>query len=306
MKSWRIIVVTVLCATALAGCEDLNHLFCAPNCHAQTRASSSLVDFLYPQGQTPPPENAVPELRLPLRVGLAFLPSTGSNPLGTLDAAHREELLERIRERFKSRRFVAEIVTIPDYYLAGKRGFEGLESVQRLYHTDLMALVSYDQVTHADDSSWSLAYLTIVGAYVVRGTRQDVSTLVDLAVVDPVTRSLVLRAGGTSAAHDTSTAISADRDARNASNAGFSMATDQMVEHFDVALTEFEQQVKNGTARVKVVHSGGGAGAFSIGWLLLGWVAVAMRRRSASSAGARNASLPGTCNNHCVELVPRR
>jgi glycerate kinase len=84
------------------------------------------------------------------------------------------------------------------------------------------------------------------------------------------------------------------------------MATDQMVEHFDVALTEFEQQVKNGTARVKVVHSGGGAGAFSIGWLLLGWVAVAMRRRSASSAGARNASLPGTCNNHCVELVPRR
>jgi hypothetical protein len=64
-----------------------------------------------------------------------------------------------------------------------------------------------------------------------------------------------------------------------------------MMEHFDVALTEFEQQVKNGTARVKVVHSGGGAGAFSIGWLLLGWVAVAIRRRSTSSPGACDAAL---------------
>lgn len=290
MKTWGSIVMGLLCAAGLSGCEVLDHLSCAPNCHAQAHASSSLVDFLYPQGQVPPPESAIPELRLPLRVGLAFLPSSGPNPQGTLDAAHREQLLERIRERFKSRTFIAEIVTIPDYYLAGKRGFEGLEAVQRLYHTDLLALVSYDQVTHADDNSWSLGYLTIVGAFVFKGTRQDVSTLVDLAVVDPATRSLVLRAGGTSAQQDSSTAISAGRDARNASNAGFATATDQMVEHFDVALTEFEQQVKNGTARVKVVHSGGGGGggggAFGIQWLLLGLAAMAMRLRRLGLAQA--------------------
>jgi rhombotail lipoprotein len=58
-----------------------------------------------------------------------------------------------------------------------------------------MALVSYDQVAHEDDNNWSLGYLTIVGAYVLKGTRHDVSTLVDLAVVDPATRSLVLRGG---------------------------------------------------------------------------------------------------------------
>ena len=289
MKTRGFAVMAMICALGLSGCEDLNHLFCAPSCHAQAHASSSLVDFLYPQGQTPPTENAIPELKLPLRVGLAFLPSTGPNPEGALDAAHREQLLERIRERFKSRPFIAEIVTIPDYYLTGKRGFEGLEGVQRLYHTDLVALVSYDQVTHSDDSSWSLGYLTIVGAYVIKGTRQEVSTLVDLAVVDPVTRSLVLRAGGTSAQHDSSTAISADRDARNASNSGFSTATDQLVEHFDLALTQFEQEVKNGTARVKVVHSdGGGGGTFGYGWLLLGLGAVAVRlRRFAAAPGNR-------------------
>ena len=281
--------MAMVCAMGLAGCADLDGHFCVPNCHALTHASSSLVDFLYPQGQTPPPQNSVPELHLPLRVGLAFLPSTGPNREATLDAAHREQLLARIGERFKSRPFVAEIVAIPDYYLAGHRGFDGLEAVQRLYHTDLMALVSYDQVTHSDASAWSMGYLTIVGAYIVKGTRQEVSTLVDLAVVDPVTRSLVLRAGGTSAQHDSSTAVSAGRDARNASNSGFSTATDQMVEHFDQALTDFEQQVKNGTARVTVVHSdggGGGGGAFGFGWLALGFMAVVSRARRVRSTWA--------------------
>ena len=80
-------------------------------------------------------------------------------------------------------KFVADIVVIPDYYLQGKAGFEGLEGVQRLYGIDLMALVSYDQVAHEDDNNWSLGYVTIVGAYVLKGTRHDISTLVDLAVV---------------------------------------------------------------------------------------------------------------------------
>ena len=55
--------------------------------------------------------------------------------------------------------------------------------MQRLYAVDLMALVSYDQVTHGDTNEWSLGYLTIVGMYVLKGNRYDVSTVVDLAVV---------------------------------------------------------------------------------------------------------------------------
>jgi len=55
-------------------------------------------------------------------------------------------------------------------------------------------LVSYDQVTRRDDNNWSLTYLTIVGAFVIPATDHDVATMVDLAVVDPASRSLVLRA----------------------------------------------------------------------------------------------------------------
>ena len=64
---------------------------------SETHNTSSLVSFLYPDGSPPPAQNAIPELRVPLRVGLAFLPSQSSFGLTQLDAAHKQELLERIR-----------------------------------------------------------------------------------------------------------------------------------------------------------------------------------------------------------------
>jgi rhombotail lipoprotein len=257
MSRWLWLIAAVV---GLSGCANMG---CVGTCGSHGHNSSSLVEFLYPNGATPPQQNAIPQLRIPLRVGLAFLPSNASDPTGGLDAAHREELLERIRERFSDRKFVAEIVLVPDYYLANHRGFAGLEAVQRLYGLDLMALVSYDQVTYHDENSWSLGYLTIVGAYVLKGSRHDVSTLVDLAVVDPATRSLVLRAGGTDTRHGTTTLVSAQRETREAAVAGYDVATEQMIGHFDAALTKFEADVRSGKAAVQVVrkneaHSGGG------------------------------------------------
>ena len=249
--------------------------------------SSSLVDFLYPDGQIPPPNNSIPELHVPLRVGLAFLPSHNGDSDVTLDAAHREVLMQRIRQRFTSRKFVSDIVVIPDYYLSSGRGFDTLAGVQRLYNVDVMALVSYDQVTHADANRLSLGYVTIVGAFVLPGTMHDTATLVDLAVVDPATRSLVLRAGGVNVQNGTSTAVGLERDARLEGIKGFDAATDQMVGNFDTALTQFESDVHAGRANVRVVarnddddrgggHFGGGG---ALGYLeLLALVgAVALR-----------------------------
>jgi rhombotail lipoprotein len=225
------------------------------------------VEFLYPEG-TPPPTDSIPELRIPLRVGLAFLPSRPGVGAMALDAQQKQELLERIRLRFSNRRFVSEIVIIPDYYLASARGYSGLAGVQRLQNVDLMALVSYDQVTRQNDNTLSLGYLTIVGAFILPGTSRDTTTLVDLAVVDPATRSLVLRAGGTSSGQGLSTLVDADRNARKASMTGFDAATKQLIENFDAALAEFEASVRAGKANVRVVRRGqggsGGGGAFGV------------------------------------------
>jgi rhombotail lipoprotein len=184
--------------------------------------------------------------------------------------------LERIRQHFSDRRFISQIVIIPDYYLANRRGFEGLQGVQHLYGVDVMAIVSYDQAVHEDNNQWSLGYLTIVGAYVLKGDRHDISTLVDLAVVDPVSRSLVLRAGGVDVRHGNSTMIDADRSTRDAGVQGFSAATDQMIDHFDIALTRFESDVRAGHANVRIAPkssegggSHGGGGSLSLSCVML-------------------------------------
>jgi rhombotail lipoprotein len=265
MRALALVLTTVL-AMALSGCEGL----CGPGCGAprQHHSSSSLVDFLYPNGALPPAENSIPELHVPLRVGLAFLPTPGgAGP----DAVLKQQLLERVRQHFSDRKFVSEIVIIPDYYLGTQKGYPGLEAVQRLYALDVMALVSYDQVMHTQENNWSLGYVTIVGAYVLKGDRYDFSTLVDLAVVDPATGSLILRAGGVDTRHGNTTLVDLPRESRESGAAAFSAAADQMIQHLDGALADFETQVRAGHANVRVVHkdgSRGGAGALTWGWLL--------------------------------------
>jgi len=282
--------LVVALAVSLAGCGVLERVGCAPNCRSQAHNSSSLVSFLYPDGSPPPSGDAIPQLKIPLRVGLAFLPPQSGLASFELDEAHKEQLLERIHTRFADRKFVSEIVIIPDYYLKGSRGYEGLAGVQRLYGVDLMALVSYDQVTYTADTKASLGYLTILGAFVIPGTVDDVTTLVDLAVVDPVTRSLVLRAGGTDTRSEKMAPVDLARGARQLSSAGFDAATNAMIEHFDVALVAFEKDVQAGRARVTVASrspgSGGGGGAAGAPELVVLSLAVALSRLVRPRPGA--------------------
>ena len=277
----------------LTGCADLP---CFPACQRHAQNSTSLVEFLYPNGAAPPAQDAQPQLHLPLRVGLAFLPSRGAAAIDGLDAAHKEALLEQIRQRFISRKFVADIVLIPDYYLQGRRGFEGLEGVQHLYNIDLMALVSYDQVAHEDGNDWSLGYVTIVGAYFLKGTRHDVSTLVDLAVVDPATHSLVLRAGGFDNRHGNVALIDEPRRLREAAADGFTAATRQMIDHFDTALTAFEADVHEGKANVRIVSNqrGSSGGGGSLDWLSLLALAPLALLRAKSRIGGISRSTSST------------
>jgi rhombotail lipoprotein len=289
MRFWKTVSVVVLALSA-SGCGFLERAMCDPHCGHETGNSSSLVEFLYPMKSLPPLEARVPELHLPLRVGLAFLPARGQAPL---DEAHQQQLLERIRQRFTSRPFVSDIVLIPDYYLARQPGFQGLEGVQRVYGVDLMALVSYDQTLHESNTRWSLGYLTIAGAFVLNGDRHDVSTLVDLAVVDSTSRSLVLRAGGIDVRHGTSTLINEEVASREAQIASFSAATDQMIDHFDVALDRFQADVKAGKANVKMVHKAnaanatGGGGALGWEWVVLLLPLVLWRPKRGQAAAAR-------------------
>jgi len=285
----RTMLLAAAAAGTLTGCGFFNQLQCAPHCRSEAHNSSSLVSFLYPDGKTPPPQDTTPELHVPLRIGLAFLPSQSGAQYTDLDEAHKERILERIRKRFADRKFVSEIVVIPDYYLKSSRGFEGLQGVQRLYSIDLMALVSYDQVTRRDDNNWSLTYLTIVGAFVIKATDHDVATMVDLAVVDPATRSLVLRAGGTHGSHAHSTLVQEQQEARLDADKSFDAASNQMIENFDSALKRFEASVHAGHANVRVVErngsTGGGGATYALDVIFLGLLAARRFRRQRRGFG---------------------
>ncbi|MDP6436251.1 MAG: rhombotarget lipoprotein [Gammaproteobacteria bacterium] len=169
--------------------------------------SSSLVDYLYPKGEVPPDfDETVPQLELPLRVGIAFVPQTGREQ-SPISEATKAELLAKVKDAFITLDYIQHIEAIPDTYLRSSKGFEGMQQVARLYGVDVMALVSYDQVAVSEDKKSSMLYWTIVGAYIIEGTKNEVQTFVDTAVFDVKTRKLLFRAPGIDKHQSESTAI---------------------------------------------------------------------------------------------------
>jgi len=249
--------------------------------------SSSLVDYLYPDGEKPPGQAVnVPNLELPLKVGLAFVPSQGRD--GALTEAERIQLLDKVKATFTGRDYIEAIEVIPEAYLRTGRGFTALEQTARLYDLDVMALVSYDQVAHSAEKTTSFLYWTIVGAYVVKGNKNDVQTFVDTAVFDVATRKLLFRAPGVSEASSNSTLMDLDRDLRASQQRGFDKAMADMTVNLDKELGLFKERIRT-DGSVRVTHSsrytGGGGGATDAAFLLLlgglALVSVARKRRGA-------------------------
>jgi rhombotail lipoprotein len=277
-KKLRLLAVAGL-ALALTGCGILSGNECLFRCGEKRAASTPLVEFLYGQ-QRVPSRDATVTLQLPIRVGLAFLPSRTGNPDVGPTPKERERILGAIRSSFSDLPYVSEIVPVPSYYFDMSRadGMRQLEQLARLQRLDLMALISYDQRTQVSENRRSFAYLTIVGALVVKGNHNETQTIIDLAVVEPVGRSLVLRSGGISSTANTVTAIDQPGKLRKQQRVGFDQATDALIANFRTELAAFESRVRAGTADVKVVRQprgGGGGGSLDLMLLALLFVCLA-------------------------------
>lgn len=232
---------------------------------ARQGVSSSLVDYLYPKGEQPPPQDRQPpHLKLPLNVGLAFVPS--SSPRG-LSAESKARLLGEVKQAFSDRDFISHIEVIPETYLAAGRGFETVDQVARLYSLDVIALVSYDQVAYSEDTTASLLYWTIIGAYVIKGSQNDVQTFVDTAVFDVATHKLLFRAPGIDRYENTSTLVKSGEALREAREAGFQRAMQDMTGNLQASLDQFVVRVKEEKA-VQVSYRGGGGGYLDL-WALV-------------------------------------
>jgi rhombotail lipoprotein len=273
----RMIVVVVSCLALpwLGGCAGLDAF------GRQQRNTSSMVDYLYPQKEVKEVP-AIPRLSLPLRVGVAFVPESEARyrPKSNLTEKDKLELMERISAEFNKLDFVKEIEIIPSAYLTRGGGFTNLDQIRTMYAVDVIALLSYDQVQHTDEGLLSLSYWTIIGAYVVKGEKNDTSTMVDAAVYDIKSRKMLFRAPGTSHIKQSATLVNLSEQLRLDSLNGFRLAADDLVVNLQSALDRFKLKVKEKPAEYIVEHqagySGGASidGLFAVVLLLLGGLAL--------------------------------
>ena len=283
-------------------------LACACVNTAQTRQSSSVVDYLYPRDEFGQFEKHEPvdelTLSLPARVGIAFVPSGEKrgafyseggevskrfqqSGLG-FDETLRRGLLARVAASFEARPEIASIEILPTHQLRVGGGFDEIERLGALYGLDLVALVSYDQIQFGRENANAWTYLTLVGALAVEADETETRTLLDTSVFDIRSRTLLVTASGMSTETDRSTPLETQKAVRVAAKSGFETATSDLIASLGEGLERMTESVKAGTARgpgspaVKVEVRPGNHGVAGFGWahlLMLAVLGLACRRQ---------------------------
>jgi rhombotail lipoprotein len=231
----------------------------------QFQARSSALEYLYPRGvDARPPADVI--LRLPVRVGVAFAPARPAYQ-DRFTASQKQALLERVAAAFRGGQGIGSVEVIPPGYLtlppapppaggapaggappAGD-GFLELDRVKAAFGIDLVALISYDQMQFSETGRSSWAYWTIVGAYVIKGEKNETRTLMDAVVYDVPSRALLFHASGNSTVAAAATPVDVDRVLRQHSEEGFETATTDLIANLGTALGQFQQQAATGTVR---------------------------------------------------------
>jgi len=247
---------------------------CAAFYNNTTRRSSSVMDYLYPRDFEHVDTPTIPTLALPLKVGIAFVPEAPPTGHGVAfvspGTAHFSEkqklaLAKQISDDFLKHPFVGSIELIPSAYLTPKGSFANLDQIRSMFGVDVIALLSYDQVQFTDEGLLSLTYWTVVGAYVIRGEKNDTRTMMDAVVYDIASRKLLFRAPGISQTKGSATPINLTEQLRRDSEQGFNVAATNLVANLQEQLRLFRERVKTAPEEYKVVRKPGYTGAGSLG-----------------------------------------
>lgn len=288
---WFTVALLLAALVAVAGCAG----------GMRTRHYTSVVEYLYPDAKDTIAPQGVTTLSVPVKVGIAFVPGSGTQRSGSmivrpgtsfaLTESERMKLLEEVASHFRQYEFVDKIEIIPSAYLTPQGGFTNLDQIRAMYGVDVIALVSYDQVQFTDEGLLSFTYWTIVGAYVVPGDINDTHTMLDTAVYHIPSRRMLLRAPGTSLIKGRSTLVNLSEQLRADSAQGFDEASTQMITNLDQQLDLFRERLKAKPAEYAVQYragySGGGGGAPGPVLLAALVVAVAARRFGTRHRGDR-------------------
>ncbi len=251
----------------------------------EIRYRSSIIDYLYPDQDEPIQLPQIPLLSLPLKVGVAFVPNQSQDSFRTngisvwnesaLTEQEKISIMREVSKRFKQYDFVHSIEIIPSAYLRRSGGFLNLKQLRTLYGLDVMALLSYDQTQFTNEGFTSITYWTLIGAYVVRGEKNDTHTMLDAAVFEIKSQKLLFRAPGISVIHSSATPINLSEQLRKDRSQGFIKASEDLTESLEFHLQLFQEKVKENPDDYEIIYkpeykgSYRGGGSLDLSVLLL-------------------------------------
>lgn len=243
----RALWTAVVAMSTLTGCSQ----------HS-TYYKSSVVEYLYPNQKEVQPSQ-VPVISIPVKIGIAFTPDaklTSGYQIGAQSALTEKEkldLLTEVGKHFKKYDFIQSIDIIPSTYLTKGGGFTNVDQIAAMYGIDVIVLVSYDQAQFTDEDKMSLSYWTLVGAYFVKGEKNDTHTMAEAAIFDIKSRKMLFQATGTSLIKSEATPVNLSEQMRQDSAKGLRDAGQQLIIKLDEQLQIFRDKVKKSPQEYNIV-----------------------------------------------------
>jgi len=229
---------------------------------------SSLASYLGAKGAPQPVAETAPiRLQLPLRLGIAFVPADPTqvkgeaalaSPVGALAPGQEQGLHQQVAAVFEQKPWAQSFKIIPSLYLTKSGGFEDLDRVARSFGVDVIALVSVDQVQFSSPRWYAWTYWTLVGAYMVKGDKNDTTSMVDAAVYHVPSRTFLFRAGGVGTAKGSSTWSGREEAFRQQARESLALAMTQLSTSLDQGITTFKQDILKGARKdVQLIDKAG-------------------------------------------------
>lgn len=278
-RRFGLVAVAITCL--LSGCATLG---LHPGKASSQRLGNSIYQYLLngeAEGSLMTQSSA--RLNLPLKVGIAFLPS--SHPASAITAAAEIDLLEPVVERFEKMPEVRRIQIIPSAALPPAGGLLALQQVSRMHGLDIIALVSYDQVQQVGDTAAAFAYWTIIGAYLVPGNEVSTHSFLSVSVFEPHSERLLMNAFGHSQVADQygTRFIKIDAEKRTQQTQGLQLAMLELQTSLSKEIEQFRLLVSAGDADVSINQRKGYSGGGSLDAVLLMFLFLLMLWRGAAA-----------------------